>query len=752
VQGRLEEQAAYRLEQTGISFAHAAVKTMHQIWLRLIPGITLVVTLVAVWLPELSHYRVSSRRVDAQIVQASRSAPDGATLARLASIRLSSDMVLPREQWIAAAEDVLTGSVPTNLFGVVDNTFPFGAEDLTLGSSTEQLYRASMTPASVLLDAYEQTRDARYLAGAAQMVAAWARFESSAWLPRGLVWNDHAIAERALVLTRFWSAYRRSGAYDPAVGELALRFARRSADLLAKPDHFTARTNHGFMQSIALLQLGGAFPSLPRSAEYRHIAQERIERQLEYYLSPEGVILEHSAGYQNFGVQLLDAFEVLAETLKIDVPAALEARTQASRRVLANLARPDGSLPMYGNTAAHPTTSLAQMSAAEGQDAIYPISGLAAFWAPSVDARYLGPVQSVAVWANFATRAHKHADEASIILWAGQPLVTGVGYWPYDDHRHNQARSWRASNAPHLMNERRESTRKTELQASAATELLAFLDLARTGPNEIRVGRQLAWVRPDLWVIIDDSPTAGKDNPLQTVWTLYPGVRTRRLREGVYAAQSSSGEDIACFAEGGRSTQVAKLIANDEPFGGFVSLDAGYYGIRPTESLEMTASAGQPLVSILSLAGTADCSQLRVASFDWRHRERWTAVVEYGARTSRIERNDGAVFLTSGAGERKETHLQRWSAEPQRTARTEIDGAFQRMQEDYPQVKNLLPWRKRASMALLATFGAQETLLAGCAWFARTSRRVRRLRDALIAFLAVSWAAASIWLLFFYLV
>ena len=141
---------------------------------------------------------------------------------------------------------------------------PFARVDLQWGWPTQQLRFASLAHVEVLLDAYQATGDIAFLEGARDIVDAWAGFERSRVLPIGFLWNDHAIAQRVLVLTRYWSLLRGSPAFKPESARALLGFVQRSGLMLAKPGHFTVRTNHGVMQNLALLHVAAAFPALPR--------------------------------------------------------------------------------------------------------------------------------------------------------------------------------------------------------------------------------------------------------------------------------------------------------------------------------------------------------------------------------------------------------------------------------------------------------------------------------------------------------
>ena len=139
----------------------------------------------------------------------------------------------------------------------------------------------------------------------------------------------------------------------------------RSEQLLAKPGHFTFATNHGVMQNLALWHATLAFPSLPRTPEYQRLALARMDDQMKFYVSREGVVLEHSAGYHLYGLKLLGfAFRYL-DLMHQTPPQEWIDKYDSAKQVYAMLRRPDGSLPMFGDTdseAGQPGSSALQPS------------------------------------------------------------------------------------------------------------------------------------------------------------------------------------------------------------------------------------------------------------------------------------------------------------------------------------------------------------------------------------------------------
>ena len=73
-------------------------------------------------------------------------------------------------------------------------------------------------------------------------------------------------------------------------------------------------------------------------------------QQMKFYVSDEGVVLEHSAGYHVFGLELMGwAFRYL-ELMHETPPDEWTDKYDRAKSVYATFRRPDGSLPVFGDT------------------------------------------------------------------------------------------------------------------------------------------------------------------------------------------------------------------------------------------------------------------------------------------------------------------------------------------------------------------------------------------------------------------
>lgn len=729
--------------------------------------LTPLVVAAVLWYPHFGHYYERTPRTSPAAVEAARQTPDDGRLRELFELTpgfgVAKPIIYVREP-VAVAARLLEGVVEVPGLPRRHITIPFAAADIDQGTPDWQLAVAGLSLPALLVRAYEQTGENQYLFGARDMILGWADFERRAWLPRGFLWNDHAVAARIPVLAGFWLAYRRHPSYDPALGARVLTFAARSAAFLGSPAHFTAATNHGVMQNLALWHYALAFPTLPNTVLFRQTALERMKEQLEFYVNDEGVILEHSPGYHRDGVELLGmALRYLTLMGESPSPAWVE-KYRRALRFYAQLRLPNGELPSIGDTSVEPdavgprTTCIQSDGRAEAlvdasawpspaPAALYPVAGYAVWWsglAPGADP--VRPSQTVVTWSYFPGHGHKHADELSVVLWAGgRSWIGNVGYWPYEAPGYRQAASWVGSNAPHLATEPATSARSTRLLSSAWSDHLAAIDLERTGPGTYVARRQIVHVGSDLWVVIDHA--SGRPGSVSRVqWTTTPNTEVKPTgMAGLYRLQLTTGRlSMVLGVLSSPGTTIRRLHGSLDPFAGWQVVDG-----RPTpvDSLLIEQPASN------SWAITAWClqdeSRLVRACPSQPVAARFTTDSDWGVTVARVPgpvtlRRTGGVLegqsITAGGSIR----LALESPPDVASVRETIRAAFDQAIRHYPPFRELASYRLRATYAIAVAFVLQE--LAFAVGRPRgTARRV--LRGLSVA----AWLGVGLWLTRIYL-
>ncbi|HSL50133.1 MAG TPA: heparinase II/III family protein [Candidatus Deferrimicrobiaceae bacterium] len=727
------------------------------------------VVLVAVWCPHFAHYYVRNPAVPAATVEASRAKPDDARLRELAGFSPGYGVARPVFALAdprGVAAKLLAGTVDVPGLPPRRVTLPFAPDDLDNDLGAGSLSFAGLVLPELLVRAYVETGEDRYLLAARDMIVGWADYEARAWLPRGFLWNDHAIAARVPVLAAFWLAYRHHPTYDPAVAARVLRFAARSGVLLARPAHFTVATNHGVMQNLALWHLALAFPELDESPRYRRLALERLDEQMGFYIDDEGVVLEHSAGYHRTGLELLAMALRYLTLLEQPVPESWARKYEAAVGVYAQLRRPDGSLPIFGDTTGEPggdtppagplttrlmperrAAPLEQISTwpAPAPEALYPVAGYASWWrGPAGLERAPRANQTVVTWSYFPGHGHKHADEMSVLLWgSGRAWISNVGYWPYGVAGRSGAESWRGSNAPHLVSEPRTSPRATRLIASGWSERVAALDLERRLGAGYVARRQVVHVDPDLWVVLDHASGAPAARA-RVQWTMAADLQLRPGGSpGSYVLEATAaGPRLVLRLASSAGTSVRELRGSLDPFGGWQVVN---HQPAPAPSIVVEQPAANSwTIAVWCLAGPGGSSACPDAPVSARFSddEDWSVSVPRG-ETALVVTRGGQELRSSSAGAAASAGPLALRAGPDvAVARARIRAAYETAVGKYPRFRDVEYYRLRATYALLGLVALQEVFFLA----------IRRFRwRAWLRYAAVlAWAAVGVWLVFVY--
>ncbi len=712
-----------------------------------------------VWWP-LHRYIVSTPALSDAFLEESRRLPSDRVLKELTDRRFVPPRWQSQRQLVSIAEKLLRGDVEIPRLPKTTLRLPFDPEDVGRGTQSWQLENASLLVPEILLDAYKFTGDERFFDTAQAIILGWARYERRVWFPRAFLWNDHAMANRIGVLIKYWRFARLRDDVSLQTRETVLQFVHRTAALCARPENFTVATNHGVMENLALLQTAIAFPHLPGAHRFQRIALARLHDQIGFYLSDEGVVMEHSAGYHSFGLNLLELTFCYLKLL--DTPIPLEWKSKYDRAALfySRLRRPDGSLPMFGDTdggfdwlpamRASGTPSEDQLPPAaslrpDQPEALYPVAGYSIWW----DGLQSWPdsskmAQTAIGWSHFPGLGHKHADELSLAFWAsGQLWWTCVGYWPYDDPHRPAAEAWQGSDAPHLVEEPANSSRISRLLSSVHSSELAAIDLVREGPGAYRIRRQVVRAAPRIWIVVD-STLGGRLDRTTTTWNLGRGVQLQRgSLPGSYSLRSErTPSTLSVFLSGSEGMTVRELRGIDTPFAGWETVD----GVpTPTWAIvtEQPSSGSWSLTSWSLQDGVGGRSITDVPRMvRWDGPDNWQVSIGLPTGMRTLARAGAQISLRSTGPQISETVRILAPA-----ASDEIDSARQLIlrshaaaQERYPKVRDLLDYRLKVTYLILALFFFQELIY----WGGR--KQGKKLNLIVGAIACAGWLGLWIWL------
>jgi len=527
--------------------------------------------------------------------------------------------------------------------------------DLLHGRPSFQLTLASLELEHLLLKEFERSEERRYYQAARHRILAFADWEAQQHDPIGFLWNDHAIAARISVIVNLWKHMRGDADATSAQKEALIGLAMRSGELLAKPKLFTVRTNHGVMQNIALLQIAAAFPLLPKSEYWRDLAIQRLELQLGYYVSEEGVVLEHSAGYHLLGTYLLATAARLVRLNGMTPSARLLGAVESTEKFSRMLLRPDGTLPAFGNTDASERHTLTVISDGEtsglknlapplsplpAMAALFPVSGYAIWWSQSPV-----PAQTVVAWANHLKHGHKHADEPSLNFWSqGYNWITATGYWPYGLEGFVEANGWAGSNAPHAIGEAAGSSRRARLLGAGNSGPFRVADIEVCRRSGMCVRRQVVQLSAERLIIVDD--ISGSDGGTETIWTTDPRLTLRQTDKLNFASRTTeSGHELHIELASNVDPEVALVRGSSTPFAGWV-VSLGLP--QPSDAVRVIHRGGNvATATLIEISESSDVSSIH--SFTKNDGEDWRVGLTHSRGDVIIERKHRNVSVTQSS-------------------------------------------------------------------------------------------------------
>jgi len=716
------------------------------------------IVFVAIWFPLIAHYYVPNIVITEDMIDSARRVPADSVLEEIERFFGSANK--DRKKVIASAQMVLQGKVTFFDSPSLTIGFPFNAEDLDKGLPGRQLFFARFSIPNLLLSAYEVSGRDDFLMAAKDVILGFASYERSAWLPKGLLWNDHAIAGRISVIAKFWKLYRNHPDYHSDVARDLFQLAERSAQLLAKPGHFTFATNHGIMQNLALWQICLAFPSLPKVDYYKQLAFERMRDQMRFYVNDEGVVLEHSAIYQKTGLRFIGmAFRYLS-LLDMSIPKDWKEKYKKAEAFYAQLLRPDGSLPMFGDTdngrknwpmlwikfdkdgKIERVTGKEQWISKQS-GSLYPAAGYSIWW-NGLDEwpKKARLSQTVVAWSYFLGHAHKHADEMSVLLWAnGHNWWTNAGYWPYGTNGRFDAVSWAGSNAPHLIDESSNSIRHTKPLGYAWSESLAAIDLERTGPDDYVARRQVINIKPNLWIVLDH--TFGReDQRTTTTWTTSHNINLSKSElPGSYILETKdSNQKLTNFILTSEGAKISQFKGSLSPF-------AGWDINKPASAIVIEQPANDSWAAVIWLLSKKDKENQIFNNTPFMENCKgpgnWQIVLPLASGSMNVGRKDDRVFVQHDARETRNVKELQLSEPPQISEKNKyIQSAYGNAADKYPTKQYAVHRYLKASYLIVFLFLLQELFLfiyKRIGW-----KHLKGLR----VLTSVGWIILGIWITF----
>lgn len=196
--------------------------------------------------------------------------------------------------------------------------------------------------------AWRLTGDRRYLEHLAKTLDHWLHANP----PRtGINWaSSLELAFRVIAWS--WVLHLTGGALPDRD-----RLHRRLLESLATHGHQIERhlstwfspNTHLTGEALGLLYLGTGWPQLPEAERWRGLGWRVLSAQLPVQVRPDGTYFEQTSWYQGYTADFYLHALLLARGSGISIAPGMEHRVTAAVEVLAELVRPDGTLPLVGD-------------------------------------------------------------------------------------------------------------------------------------------------------------------------------------------------------------------------------------------------------------------------------------------------------------------------------------------------------------------------------------------------------------------
>lgn len=373
----------------------------------------------------------------------------------------------PSPRTLAAAEKILKHQFDYTKGPGRSGTLDFGPKIDWTANPTEGEARTHLWNESInrhfhfrtLADAYWRSGDERFAREIADEILDWTASNPPLMLSSGNSPANGCEAWQTLTtgirLADTWptALYRCLGsrAFDDEVIWTIYKSVCSQARHLARWPTFA---NWLTAESNGLFTAGVLFPEFREAAQWRRTALERLYKQLDEDVYPDGMEFELAGGYNNWVVTEFAGILELADLSdrRAEVPADFLAKMEKMFNYLLFASMPNGQIPGLndsGNSDVRKLLETGYKLFPKREDFRFVATGAKSGMAPAQTSHafpYTGHYVMRSAWAPDATyllfdagpygRSHQHEDKLHFVLWShGRQLVLDPGNFSYDRSR-----------------------------------------------------------------------------------------------------------------------------------------------------------------------------------------------------------------------------------------------------------------------------------------------------------------------------
>jgi len=436
-------------------------------------------------------------------------------------------------------------------------SFPDGKIDWDLktagAESTYNLYLHAFRPVSYLCNAYESSKNKKFLVCALKIIDQWIRYSG---IPEHgpdlqikgrnkFLWVDHPTAYRTQALMYFYWLATRDKVISDSVRRQLVSVLYVHAVYLADPTNYL-QFNHGLMMDRALLVLSyflkDTFPA--QAVGWRKIALDRLKLGLERDFTSEMVHRENSAAYHEWALDFIQSLLPLINREDVKLGKQFEDRMAKGRLYTRAILKPNNNLPPVGDTAYG-----LKMDRIEPllKSMVFPEAGTAILCNRT-------PRIKDSTWllfkSGYSTNVHKHADELSLLLFAcGKDIFDDCSFLNYETQKLPMALRKATAHNTIIVDDASYEIKKIELALTAKNSSTRHLmdtaglsdfettktyDLVKGFNNAypgVKIQRTVLFLKPDTIVLYDLMESQSGPHKYSQLFNLGPEMQIARLQK-----------------------------------------------------------------------------------------------------------------------------------------------------------------------------------------------------------------------------
>jgi hypothetical protein len=299
--------------------------------------------------------------------------------------------------------------------------------------------------AMALFHAWEQTRDERYLEHLLFLVDDYAEDCLLSHNAPEMTWYDMSAALRV----ENWLSLRRllikEGLFSEDQDQRYVEYARIHGEALMNTIPYLSDSNHGTFHNRALIGIGLSCPKLALAESWVQEGIDRTEDQIFTMVGTHGAYLENAPQYHFIMLKVFNSIDRLLMKAGRSLDNDIQQRMAAMPVVAAHLIKPDGSLPMIGDSPQYFPLSeklgpgIAWMVSQglrghppESKYAIHPEAGYAIGRTGWGQQREFADETWVAMDIGPKGGAHGHFDALNLLLYShGENLLVDAGQYTF---------------------------------------------------------------------------------------------------------------------------------------------------------------------------------------------------------------------------------------------------------------------------------------------------------------------------------